>query len=264
MRELAPAPLLTDAREPAEQLLRELSTSPQGLSSREVERRLVVYGRNELVRRGGRQWPRELAAQATHPLALLLWVAAALSFLAGTPVLGIAILAVIVLNALFAFAQERQAERAVEALAGYLPAQATVVRDGRRRQLEATGLVPGDLLLLAEGDRVPADARLLEGALEVDLSTLTGESQPVYRAPEFADTGGPLVEARNLVFSGSGCVGGEATAVVFATGMRTELGRIAALSERVEAELSPLERQVRRVAWLIGLVAVAAGLAFLP
>jgi calcium-translocating P-type ATPase len=261
---VARPPHVADVREPAELLLRELRASPNGLSSREVERRLVVYGRNELVRRGGRRWPRELAKQVTHPLALLLWVAAGLAFLAGTSALGIAIVAVIVLNGLFAFVQERQAERAVEALAGYLPVQATVVRDGNRQLVEAAGLVPGDVLMLAEGDRVPADAHLLEGGLEIDLSTLTGESQPVYRSPEFRDETGPLVEARNLVFSGAGCVGGEATALVVATGMHTELGRIAALSERVEVELSPLERQVRRVAWLIGLIAVLAGLAFLP
>ena len=96
------------------------------------------------------------------------------------------------------------------------------------------------------------------------MSTLTGESQPVFRSAEFADATGPLLEARELVFSGTSCVGGEAEALVFATGMQTELGRIAALSERVEADESPLEQQVRRVAWLIALVAVAAGLAFLP
>ncbi len=253
-----------DRRQQVELPLGEFETGPSGLSSREVARRLVIHGRNELVRRGGRRWPRELLKQAVHPLALLLWVAAGLALLAGTPVLSAAIVAVIVLNALFAFAQERQAERAVEALADYLPVQATVIRDGRSRQVEAAELVPGDLLLLAEGDKIPADARLLEGGLEVDLSTLTGESQAVYRSAEFHDTEGPLVESRNLVFSGTGCVGGEAKAVVTATGMGTELGRIAALSERVETELSPLELQVRRVAWLIGLVAVAAGLAFLP
>ena len=216
------------------------------------------------MRAGGRRWPRELAKQFTHPLALLLWVAAGLSFLAGTTVLGIAITVVIALNALFAFAQERQAERAVEALAGFLPVQAAVVRDGYRQQVEAALIVPGDVLLLSEGDRVPADARLFDGALEIDLSTLTGESQPVFRSSEFSDSSGPVIESRNLVFSGTGCVGGEAKAVVLTTGMQTELGRIAALSERVEAELSPLERQVHRVAWLIGLVAVLAGLAFLP
>lgn len=171
---------------------------------------------------------------------------------------------VIFLNALFAFVQERQAERAVEALNRFLPQQAVVRRDGEPRTIDARELVPGDVLLIVEGDRISADARLLAGAVEVDLSTLTGESQPVFRSAEFVDAKGPLLEARELVFSGTSCIGGEAEALVFAAGMQTELGRIAALSERVEAESSPLEQQVRRVAWLIALVAVGAGLAFLP
>jgi calcium-translocating P-type ATPase len=237
---------------------------PVGLSSREADRRLVAYGRNELVRQGRRHWSRELAKQVSHPLALLLWLAAGLAFVAGTPALGAAIVAVVVLNAIFAFAQERQAERAIEALRAYLPPHALVLRDGRRQTVDAAVLVPGDLLLLAEGDRISADARLVEGAVDVDLSTLTGESQPVYRSAGPADPELALVERRDLVFSGSACVGGEAKALVTATGMHTELGRIAALSERVEAQPSPLERQVRRVAWLIALVAVAAGIAFLP
>jgi calcium-translocating P-type ATPase len=255
---------VADPREAVELLMRELRARPEGISSREAERRLVAYGRNEIVRRGGVRWPRQLARQFTHPLALLLWLAAGLAFVGGTPVLGAAIVAVIVLNAVFAFAQERQAERAIEALRRFLPQQALVLRDGQRFTVEAGSLVPGDVLLLAEGDRISADGRLLEGALDVDLSTLTGESQPVYRSAELRDTTGPLIEARDLVFSGSSCVGGEARALVVRTGMQTELGRIAALTERVETELSPLERQVRRVAWLIALVAVLAGLAFLP
>ena len=260
------APLVTggDPREPISRLLRDLRSRPEGLSSREAQRRLVAHGPNELRRRGGRRWPRELAKQFVHPLALLLWLAGALAFVGGTPALGWAIIAVIVVNALFAFAEERQAERAVEALTRYLPQQAAVRRDGERQVVDVRELVPGDILLLVEGDRVAADGRLLEGALELDMSTLTGESQPVLRAAEFSDTIGPLHEARELVFSGTACIGGEAEALVFATGMQTELGRIAALSERVEAEESPLEHQVRRVAWLIALVAVGAGFAFLP
>jgi calcium-translocating P-type ATPase len=237
---------------------------PSGLSSREAERRLVAYGRNELTRRSVRRWPRELIKQVTHPLALLLWVASGLALVAGTPVLAGAIVAVIVLNAAFAFAQERQAERAIEALRRYLPQQALVVRDGRRQSVDAASLVPGDVLLLAEGDRISADARLLEGAVEVDLSTLTGESQPVLRSAELRDEGNLPLDARDLVFSGTSCVGGEATALVTGTGMHTELGRIAALTERVTVEPSPLELQVRRVAWLIALFALVIGLAFLP
>ncbi len=170
----------------------------------------------------------------------------------------------VVLNALFAFWQERQAERATEALREYLPVQAAVLRDGHRQLIDARTLVPGDILLVAEGDRVSADARLLEGALDIDLSTLTGESQPVLRAPHLHDPTGPLLEARDLVFSGTACISGEGKALVYATGMLTELGRIAALTERVEVDESPLEREVRRVAWLITLVAVGVGLAFLP
>jgi calcium-translocating P-type ATPase len=253
-----------DPRRVASELFQALRSGADGISSREAERRLLAYGRNELRREGGSRWPQELLAQFTHPLALLLWLAAALAFIAGTPMLGVAIVAVIALNAAFSFAQERQAERAIEALRRYLPQHAAVLRDGTTQLIEAATLVPGDILILSEGDRVSADARLLEGGVDVDLSTLTGESQPVYRSAEFNDTGGPVIDARDLVFSGSSCISGEAKALVFATGMQTELGRIAALSSRVRPEPSPLERQVRRVAWLIALVAVVAGLAFLP
>ena len=210
------------------------------------------------------RWPGELAAQLTHPLALLLWVAAALLLAVGSVAVAIAVLLVIVLNAVFALAQELQAERAVEALARYLPQRATAVRDGRPTTIDVAGLVPGDVVALEEGERVPADVRLVEGAIEVDMSTLTGESAPVLRSAELVDLKVPRLEARDLAFMGATCTEGDALAVVFATGMHTELGRIAALSQRVEVERSPLERQVRRVAWLIAAVAVAMAIAFVP
>ena len=253
-----------DATERVDLLLRDLRASRAGLSSREAQRRLVVHGPNALRRQGGRRWPRELGRQFTHPLALLLWIAAALAAAAGIVPVAIAIVVVIVLNAVFAFFQELQAERAVEALQEYLPPHAVVLRDGGRQTVEVSQLVPGDVLILEEGDRVSADARLLEGTVEVDLSALTGESVPAVRSADLIDVRVPLLEARELVFSGTVCTGGEAEAVVFATGMRTELGRIAALSERVEVEQSPLEVQVRKVAWLIAAIAIVMGLAFLP
>ena len=128
----------------------------------------------------------------------------------------------------------------------------------------ATTLVPGDVLVIEEGDRISADARILTGTVEVDLSTLTGESQPVTRAADAADPTVDLLQAPEMLFSGSACLGGEAQAVVTATGMRTEIGRIAALSERVGRDSSPLERQVRHVAKLIAVVAIVAAAAFLP
>ena len=255
---------VADPLEPIEELFRDLRASATGLSGREAARRLEVSGPNELVRRGGRRWPGELARQFTHPLALLLAAAAVLAWASGTPRLAVAIAAVILLNASFSFAQELQAERAVEALAAFLPERARVLRDGSRQNIEARLLVPGDILLIEEGERICADARLLAGTLEVDMSTLTGESVPVIRSADDLDGRVPLLQARDLVFSGSECTGGEAQAVVTAIGMSTELGRIAALSQRVGREESPLERQVKRVAWLIAFVAVGAGIAFLP
>jgi calcium-translocating P-type ATPase len=267
LREEAAAGREPPALDPEERialLLRDLRASRDGLSTLEAARRLAQYGPNELRRRGGRRWPKELARQFTHPLALLLWAAALLAWLAGIPAVAVAIVVVIVINAIFAFIQEAQAERAVEALAGFLPEQADVLRDGARRTIPARELVPGDVLLVEEGARISADGRLLSGAIEVDLSMLTGESQPVLRSAELLDTRVSLLAARELVLSGTACTEGEARVLVFATGMHTELGRIAALSERVSIDESPLEQQVRRVAWLIALIAVAMGFAFMP
>ncbi len=250
--------------DPIAHLLRDLRTTPAGLSGREAARRLEVHGPNEVARRGGRRWPRELAGQFTQPLALLLAAAAVLAWISGTPRLGIAIIVVILLNAGFAFVQEMQAERAVEALAAFMPERARVRRDGVRLEIDARELVPGDVLLIDEGESVCADARLLAGTLEVDMSTLTGESVPVTRFAGRADAGTPLLEASNAVFSGTVCTGGEAAAVVTATGMRTEIGRIAALTERTGSDSSPLERQILRVTRLIAFVAIGGGIAFLP
>jgi calcium-translocating P-type ATPase len=171
---------------------------------------------------------------------------------------------VILLNATFAFFQERQAERAVEALSELLPEQATALRDGRQMRVDARELVPGDVIAVEEGDRISADLRLLSGAVEVDMSTLTGESQTVLRLAGPGDTAHPLLEATEFLFSGTSCTAGEAKGVVYATGMRTELGRIAALSHRVSRDESPLEREIRRVAWIIAAVACGVGLAFIP
>ena len=176
--------------------------------------------------------------------------------------LAVAIVVVIVLNAAFAFVQERQAEHATEALRELLPPHARVRRGGALVEIDATTLVPGDLLLLAEGDRLSADARLIAGAVEVDMSPLTGESQPVTRSAERSRPAAAPLEAEDLVFAGTLCTGGDAQAIVYGTGMHTQLGRIAALSQTVVDETSPLQRQVNRAAQLIALVAVGLGVAF--
>ena len=250
--------------EAADLLLRDLHSSRAGLTSAEARRLLLQYGRNELRRRGGRRWPGELARQFTHPLALLLWIAAGLLTAVGSDVVAAAVILIIFLNAAFAFVQEVHAEHAVEALAKYIPQRVKAVRDGSPHEIDAAELVPGDIVVIDAGDRIAADLRLLQGAIEVDMSSLTGESVPMLRSASMVDVNVPVLTAHDLAFSGTNCTGGEARGVVFATGMSTELGRIAALSERVKQDPSPLERQVRRVAWLIAMVSVALALAFIP
>jgi calcium-translocating P-type ATPase len=236
---------------------------PRGRTSREAARRLDQYGPNRVARRGGPSRARELGRQFAHPLALLLWTAAALAVAAGNATLAAAIVAVIVLNAVLAFAQEAQAERATEALGELLPPQVRVRRDGRVEEVDATVLVPGDVMALAEGDRISADATLLSGAVEVDMSPLTGESEPVGReaGPGPGPDHAPL-EDPTRVFAGGLCTQGEAEAIVTATAMHTQLGRIASLTERVGTEVSPLQEQVNRVAWLIAAIAVCSGIVF--
>ena len=266
-RQAAASPDGAPAVEPTGQvelLMRDLRSSPQGLSGTEARRRLLQYGPNELHRRGGLKWPAELGRQLTHPLALLLWLAAALSFAVGSRTVAIAVLLVIALNAVFALIQEMQAERAVEALAQFLPQKVRVLRDGASQEIVAVELVPGDVVLVEEGDRIAADMRMISGAVEVDLSTLNGESAPALRSADLIDPSVARIAAQDLLFSGTSATGGEARGVVFATGMRTELGRIAALSERVKEEPSPLETQVRKVAWLIAAIAIAMAVAFVP
>ncbi len=191
-----------------------------------------MYGPNELTRRGGRRWPRRAGRQFTHPLALLLALAAVLAWASGSPRLAVAIAAVILLNAVFAFAQEMQAERAVEALAAFLPERARVLRDGERQEVEARLLVPGDVLLLEEGERVCADARLIAGTIEVDMSTLPA-SRAGHRSAEAAIATCRCSRPRTWCSAGPPAPAASAEGVVTATGMHTELGRIAALSQRV-------------------------------
>jgi calcium-translocating P-type ATPase len=257
-------PLGAPPADRVERLLRELKSNPAGLSRREAARRLAVQGPNTLPRPRRRHWLRDIVHQLTHPLALLLWGAALLAALTNARTLAVVILAVIGINALVALLQERQATRAIEALARYLPQQARVLRDGTAHVVAAEDIVQGDVLVVGEGDKVCADARLISGAVEVDLSALTGESAPVTRLAGAAETGGRLIDAPDAVFSGSRCTEGQCHAVVFATGSRTELGRIAVLSQHGEPEESPLERQVRHAAWVIAGAAIGIGLLFLP
>ncbi|MDQ2896051.1 MAG: HAD-IC family P-type ATPase, partial [Actinomycetota bacterium] len=251
-----------DPEEQISRLLADVRSNADGLEEREAARRLQQVGPNEIRRDAGPRVWRSLLAQFTHPLALLLWVAAMLSVATGVLALAVAIVVVIGLNAAFAFAQERQAEHASEALRDLLPLRARVRRGGGLVEVDAVSLVPGDLLLLAEGDRLSADARLIGGAVEVDMSPLTGESQPVTRSAERSHPATVPLEAEDLVFAGTLCTGGDAQAIVYGTGMNTQLGRIAALSQSVVDQTAPLQRQVNTAAQLIAVVAIGLAVTF--
>jgi sodium/potassium-transporting ATPase subunit alpha len=253
------------------EVLKELDTSPDGLTPGEARRRLARHGPNSLREVQGVPLALRFLRQFTHFLAILLWIAAALSFLAetlkpgeGMATLGWAILGVIAINALFTFIQEYKAERAVQALHRLLPATAWVVRSGQPQKIPREHLVPGDLLLLEEGEQVPADARLIEVAqMRVDLSSLTGEGKPKRRIAEPAAEAA-LQEAPNLLFAGTTVLSGRGRAVVYATGMSTEFGRIAHLTTTVKSELSPLQREIVHVTHVVAVLAtVMGGLFFL-
>jgi len=246
-----------------------LHSSPQGLTQQEAELRLAEYGPNAVEEVRRTSWWGMLLRQFTYFFALILWVAAALAFFAdhqqpgeGMGTLGWAILGVILINGFFSFWQEYRAERAIAALHRLLPRQAKVIREGVLHLLPAETLVPGDLILLQEGDEVPADARLVEArSLRVNLATLTGESLPQGREAAPCVEEDPL-RARNLVFAGTAVVAGEGKAVVFATGMSTAFGAIARLTQAVETAPTPLQREIARLSRIIAVFSVALGVTF--
>jgi calcium-translocating P-type ATPase len=254
---------------PLAQALESLRTAPGGLDRAEAQRRLAEFGRNEVERAPGEPWFRKLGKEFVHFFALILWVAAGLAFYAGwkdreggMAGMGWAILAVIFINGLFSFWQEARAERAIQALERLLPDRVKALRDGQVEELGAGLLVPGDVVLLEAGDSVPADCRLLQAfGVTVSAATLTGESVPVARAATDTAEGDP-VHAVNLLLAGTALVEGEARAVVFATGMRTQLGRIAKATQEDRGQAPPLQREIAHVSRLIALLATGLGLVF--
>jgi P-type Ca2+ transporter type 2C len=220
-----------------------------GLSSEEAARRLVATGPNAIAEAKGPSHLRRFLANFVQPFAILLWAASALALLAGQPELAMAIVAVIVVNAIFSFVQEYRAERAVDALQEMLPVRVRVRRDGGAVEIVSEDVVPGDVLLLAPGDRIAADADLRwSRELRVDESALTGESSPV--------------EPEQHVYAGTYVTAGTAEALVTATGMSTRFGRIAELSQETRHDPSPLERELDLVTRFVGVLAVSIGVVF--
>ncbi len=252
-----------------EAALASLHSTPEGLVPAEAARRLGEFGPNRVTRAPKARVFRKLAEEFIHFFALILWLAAGLAFYAGfrdpqggMQRMGWAIVLVIVINGIFSFWQRARAERAIEALASLLPDRVKVLRNHSVVVLPSGELVPGDILLLEAGDRIPADARVMEASgLQVRMATLTGESLPMARQVEPVEETEPL-HAVNLMLAGTVVLAGEGKAVVYATGMRTEFGRIAQLTQVEGPKDSPLQREIAHLSRIIGLMALGIGAIF--
>jgi len=253
----------------ADEALASLKTSHDGLSQAEVEYRLDEYGPNRVEEVRGESLILRFIKEFIHFFALILWLAAGLAFFAesqqpggGMATLGYAILGVILINGLFSFWQQYRAERAISALQKLLPYYVKVLREGKVGLILAADLVPGDAILLQEGDNVPADCRLLEAfSLRVNNATVTGESLPQARDAE-PSAEENLEHSRNTLLAGTSVVSGEGRAVVFATGMHTEFGKIAHLTQTAVKTVSPLQLEIVRLSRLIALISVSLGVVF--
>ncbi len=249
---------------PKDEVYSALESSERGLSTEEATRRLQQYGPNEIREIKGRPLILKFLENFYHLFAIMLWIAGGLAFVAEMPQLGWAIFAVIFINAIFSFWQEFRAEKATEALRQMIPHNARVIRDGKTTLVPASELVPGDLMVLEEGDAISADARLVEEfELRTNNATLTGESEPVRKtASPHSDPSLTPIEMPNLVFAGTSVAYGGGKAVVYATGMNTQFGKIAELTQSVEAELSPLQKEMGKVTQLVAIVATGVGVVF--
>ncbi len=256
---------------PLERVLSALSAHTKlGLTQAEAARRLEEFGFNQLTE-GHRTSAWEiLFEQCKNVLVIILFIAVGLSAVLGHGVEAIAIGVIVIFAVLLGFVQEYRAERAIEALKKMAAPTATVVRDGEDTEISAENVVPGDILLLSAGDKVPADARLIESfSLHADEAALTGESVPVekHTAPiENPDL--PLGDRRNMVYSGTIVTYGRGRASVTATGMRTEFGEIAGMLQSVESEDTPLQKHLDRLGKTLAkaalvIVIVISGLGFL-
>nr|MDQ2697798.1 cation-transporting P-type ATPase [Actinomycetota bacterium] len=254
-------PVRTDAADVA----RVLGVDPDvGLSAADAAARLAASGPNEL--RSARRNPlwRKVLAQFTDPLIVLLLVAVVVSVVAwilegaeGWPIDAIVILAIIVLNAVLGLVQEARAEQAVAALAVMTAAHSTVLRDGELRTIQSAELVPGDILVLAEGDQVGADGRLFRAnSLRVAEASLTGESAAVEKHPDTIEGNVPLGDRLDMVHKGTAVSRGTGRAIVTATGMSTQMGAIATMLDETVEEPTPLQTEVAHLGRMLGKIVV--------
>jgi magnesium-transporting ATPase (P-type) len=241
-----------------------LATSPQGLTSEEAAERLAKYGPNTLIEKKRTSIAYKFLADLKDLFGILLLFASLLAALAGMWELSLIILLVVLVNTVFGLFQEWRAEKAVETLKSWMPEYAKVVRDGELKKILVKELVPGDLIVLDEGDRVPADARLIEA---FDLWTnnvpLTGESEPQPRsAKPIKVVDATFLDVPNLVFMSTSVAKGQGKAVVIKTGMGTKFGQIASLTQEIAEESSPLQKEIAYTAKYDFILAITVGVIF--
>lgn len=248
------------------EILATLGTDPRGgLSTDQVRTRLAQSGPNSLIAETPVSAWRKFLRQFRDVLVILLLIATFISAFvwfyerdSALPYEALAILAIVLVNAVLGYIQTSRAEQAIASLRTMSPAKATVIRDGERRIVLAAELVPGDLLSVEEGDTIPADARLIQStALETAEATLTGESVPVSKNAAPISFAAQLGDRHNMIFSGTTATYGRGQGVVVATGMQTELGRIARLLKETPSETTPLQEQLGRTGKLLGLIVIA-------
>lgn len=241
-----------------------LGSRPDGLTMPEAQQRQSTYGMNQLQAEKKKPLFLKFLANFTHLMAILLWVGGLVALIARMPQLAIAVWSVNLINGLFSFWQEFRAEKASEELRKLLPAYARVLREGSEMRILAEELVPGDVVLFAEGERISADCRLVEqAAFRVNQSTLTGESRPVGKNSDASLlTEVSFTEQPNMVFAGTNVAAGTAKGLVFATAMDTEFGKIAHLTQTMKEELSPLQVEMQSITKTVSMIAVLVGVVF--
>ena len=241
-----------------------LQTRATGLTQNEAEARLKQYGLNTITEVRKTPLIVKLVANFTHLMALLLWIGGIVALVAQLPQLAVAIWLVNLINGAFSFWQEYKAEKATAALRKLLPHYVRVTRDNTEQRILAQELVVGDIILLAEGDHISADARLIRSdELCTDQSTLTGESRPVRKISDVVVQNNLThTDLPNLIFAGTSVASGTGKAIVFATGMNTEFGKIAELTQSVDDETSPLQKEMKVVTQVVTIFAVVVGTVF--
>jgi len=241
-----------------------LGTSPQGLTQTQAEENQKIQGKNVIDEKKKESLILIFLKNFTNLMAILLWVGGIMAFFADMPQLAVAIWLVNVINGVFSFWQEHRAGKATDALKNMLPSYARVIRGGKEQKILAEDLVIGDIILLEEGDKISADARLIEiNDLQVDQSTLTGESNPVRKTKD-AVLRDDLTRAEtpNLIFAGTSVAGGNGKAVVLNIGMGTEFGKIANLTQNMKEEPSPLQKELDRLTKQVSIIAISFGVLF--